>query len=498
MSTFTQFQIGDFCQRLFMGVLNLPMQARNTGLLDLLVNSPLSNAYQQVVQDGKENARYTIAYAKKNCEEGDNQSICSGEVNGITPEANSIEYTFKNASKVGTPVIDLGSKTFQDWCDLLGGSSGYLTMVQQQLMASIQTAYEQLELSILQELSNRAGCYADGTTDPKTLQIFLNGNSGAPTVNPGWSFPIEADLAELGLPTDAWFVGGKQFWNALRILQAQYQVPNTILGVNPAATVPANFAYSGKMQNLVSSTTYEKVLVINPQSVFLTTYSVVGNNFANIDPTTLGTDFIQDKFSKMFDSTSKDQPWSGVIFEPSKGLLWDLFAILTQCEGEYNLKFRAQLTYKLHLLPMTDRICGNPCFSGVQQYNLCPLPTAEPCDAPEAPTPAAPLCIEFDNPTECAIVIAAGEVLTFDVGSFTLNYRTPIAFTIESDEDLFLLLSNIFGANPGSGSVFINSDNQIQYAGTGADTDLEAGSGTLTVASDCFADIDVTVALCDA
>ncbi len=490
MSTFNAFQIGDFCQRAQVGILNFPIQAKQTSLIDILLNSPLSNAYQTVVQNGYQKRKYAISYQTRPCDEPGDVDMCDLDSAGYTPTVSNIEYTFDGAPVIKTRVIRLASQSYKEWCDLNGGSSGYLQQLQQLLVSEIQLAYERFEKSVLQAAYDNKGCYTDGTQTAKLAQLFLNASSGAPSVNPAWSFPIEQGLAELGLSTMSYYVGGGQFWQAGRILQSQYQVPNTMLGVN-SQTVPNNFAFSAQMNSITTSDTYEKILVISPEAVALTTFSKVANQFANkpIDP---NSELIGQLWGTAFNNAAAIQNYAFVIVDPIKGLLWDVFAKFEQCGADFTLDFQAQLTYQFHVLPMSDRICGNSCFTGIQVYNLCPLPTAEPCDAPDPVTPVTPLCLAATLPDPCTLIITAGEEVTFDVGAFTVVWVAPIAYTISSEADLFVFLTSMFGANPTAGN-WNYIDGSIVYNGNG---DLAAGVGTIVVTSGCFDDIAITIAEC--
>ncbi len=490
MSTFNGFQIGDFCQRTFAGILGFPIQQKQTSFIDILLNSPLSNAYQSIIQNGQQKRKYALTYATKACDEPGAEDICETPT-GFTPTLNNIEYSFDGAPVVYTRAITVGSQSYRDWCDLNGGGEGYLQLLQQQLVAEIQQAYERMEKSLLQQAYNNAGCYADGTTTAKQVQLFLNATSGAPSVNPAWAFPIEGDLANLGLSTQSFYVGGGQFWQAQRVLQAGYQVPNTMLGVSSQTTVN-NFAYSPAMNTITTNNTLEKVLVISPEAVALTTFSKVLNQFANIGVDS-NSALIPQLWNASFNNTAAKQNHAFVITDPIKGLIWDVYATLEQCGADYSLIFQAQLTYRFHVLPVSDRICYNNCFTGIQVYSLCPLPTAEPCDIPEPVVPAVPLCLTAVLPDPCTIAIPKGTDLTFDVGTFTVNYTTPIAYTIANNNDLFVLLSSMFGANPTFGNWYIGECG-ITYNGNGA---LAAGVGTLVTADDCFEDIAITIAACE-
>lgn len=498
MSTFNQFQIGDFCQRTFAGLLNYPVQRKPTGAIDLLLNVPLSSTFGNIVQDTQKKRRYTITYGVKPCDEPSTVDICHYEGAGYTPTVSNIEYSFDGAPQISTRVITIGSQSFRDWCDLNGGGSGYLTLLQQQLVEEIAHAYERLDKAILQELYNRRGCYADGTSAEKTLQLFLNASSGAPTVNPAWSFPIEQDLAMLGLSTMSYYVGGGQFWQAKRVLQQAYAVPNTMFGVQPNS-VPDNFAVTAQMSQITTSNTYEKIFVLSPEVLAITTYSNIAEQFANV-PINPNSDLVPQLWNAMFNNTATTQAHSFVIVDPIKGLIWDVTTKMVQCGGTYELKFQATLTYKLHVLPMADRICGNDCFTGIQVYNLCPLPTAEPCDAPTPPDPVVSLCLTATLPDPCTYVLMKGETLTFTRGAFSLTWVAPIDYTITSANDLFIVLVSAFGSNATYGNWYINSCGDIAYNGLGADASgdvLAAGAGTIS--TPCFeAAITFTIAECEA
>jgi len=499
MSTFNYFQIGDFCQRTFAGLLNWPAQARNTGLLDQLLDSPVSKAYQDIVQNGQGSRKYVLSYNPKECSEPSAVDICNTPGTGFTPTNRQIEYSFADAPTIQTRLMRVGSQSYRDWCDLNGGGAGYIQSLQRQFVNEFQQGYERLEKAILQAAWNNKGCYADGTATEKTIQLFLNPNTGVPTVNPAWSFGVEGDLAQLGLDTMAYYVGGKQFWQAQRIIQSQYQVPNTMLGVNPAASGIGNMAYSPMMSEITVNNTYEKVLVISPEAVALTTFSKVLNVFANTAITDVGG-AIQQLFNVSFSNTASTQNMAFVLVDPLKGLLWDAYATLTQCGADFTLDFYAELTYRFHVLPMNDRICNNNCFAGIQVYNLCPLPTPEACDAPDAPVTPTVLCLDATLPDPCTYVVAAGETVTFTRGSFSLTWVAPITYTITSQNDLFVLLVSMFGSKATYGNWYINSCGDIAYNGLGADASgdtLAAGAGTITTT--CFENpIAITIAECEA
>lgn len=499
MSTFNFFQIGDFCQRTFSGLLGWPMQARATGLLDQLLDSPVSQAYQDIVQYGQDSRRYVLSYNPKECSTPDTVDICSSPGTGFTPTNRQIEYSFDGAPVVQTRLIRVGSQSFRQWCDLNGGSAGYVQSVQRQFVNEFQQAYERLEKNILQLAWNNKGCYADGTSTAKTIQLFLNPNTGVPTVNPAWSFGVEGDLAQLGLDTRAWYVGGAQFWQARRILQSQYSVPNTMLGINPANSDIMSMAYSPIMSEITTNNTFEKVLVISPEAVAFTTFSKVLNVFANTSVRSVGS-LIQELFTVSFSNTAATQNMAFVLVDPIKGLIWDAYATLTQCGADFTLDMYAELTYRFHVLPMNDRICLNNCYSGIQVYNLCPLPVPEACDAPDAPVVPTVLCLEATLPDPCTYIVTAGETVTFTRGAFSLTWVATVDITISSANDLFVLLVNMFGAAATYGNWYINSCGDIAYNGLGADASgdvLAAGAGTLNTS--CFeAAITFTIAACEA
>lgn len=472
-----------------------PVQARQTGFLDVVLNNPLSRQYQQLVQQGYKSRRYALSYAQKDCGVDDvDVDVCGQISGGYTPSMRNIEYSFEDAPVINTGLIKIGSRNYQEWCELNGGGTGYLQMLQSNLVTQIQRAYERLEKKLLQELVDNAGCYADGTpkTTPRTLNLFLNPTSGVPTVNPAWSFPVEQDLAMIGLESNPYFIGGAQFWQARRVLEAQYSVPNTMLGVNPAQAKVDGMAFSPMMSQVTTGNNFEKVLVVSPEACAITTFSNVLNEFGNtaLDYSNLLTTNL---FTRAFDSTSRSQAHAFVIVDPIKGQTWDVFASLEQCGANFDLYFVAQLTYRFHVLPMQERICDNNCYTGIQIYQLCPQPTPEACDEPPAPVVPTRLCIDVALPEDCNLAVQKGAVITFTVGGFSISWTSTLDFVITNTLQAYALLANIFGANAGKGGVFVNANGDIEYDGNG---NLAIGVGTLSDGDGCFDAIVVTVAAC--
>ena len=484
------FQIGDFCQRVYLDILGQPIpQQKSIGVVDMLLSPANRSQFQSRIVNGFDGKRYVISYQAKDCADGEAVDLCQdSQYDVYAPQLRHYEFSLKNAPKVYTKVVRITTDDFREWCDVDGGGAGYLSQVSAGLLNEIQKAYYGLEKAIITKLNTATGCYADGTakTSIKTLQIF-NYSGTVPILNPDWNTIIEADLAELGLSTDLLYVGGKQFYTVEK--RAGYQTLNTFQGFDPSKAMFDNFGYSPFLQTQLGGN--EKLMVISPEVAHLVTYSHNAGIFSNVtlDP----SNYVGSLFSQMFNNTAKEQVMSTVITDPIKNLVWDVTVKLEQCGGSWTLDFQASLTYDLFVVPMTERICYNDCFTGIQVYQLCPQPAVETCDEPEPAETPTYLCLEATLPTPCSFTVGAGETVTFTRGAVTIDWVAPFTQTITSNTDFYLLLLNIF-AGTVYGSWIINTDGDIQYVDNGT-TSLAAGAGTID--GDCFADpIAFTIAEC--
>lgn len=494
------FDIGRLFQHLNTKFAALPQIEQNKpmGFLSAIIeNNRNANTIAQILQETVDgNSIIAIKRNTVDCTEGECPTdIC--DLKGAPVQPAQVEMLdTSNFNEVCTKPFSISITNFNEWATAvtLPSTAAAKTQIFAEMVSkmsqSIKQAHGKIERTILQQLTNAAGCYPDGSIATKTILPFLGGtNGGMIQVNPTMLVSEEVAMSALGIDSDASNyigIGTSVIEQAKRALSVNGFNSSTGINQGGGAALLNNIYYSKALEDTFGG--QQKLVLMHPYANLFLFYSktlAAMRMFSNSEAITLqrlvANPSLAQQFATFYQKKISDGTngiFKAPLYDPYLNAYWDLYINYTACDS--TLTFQAKIKYKWLPQNLSSQLCDT-CYSGIAIYDLCGLPDPAPCQVTTPPVQVTPLCITSNFDPTCAITIKAGAVVQLEQGGVILTATVPFDSTIADQMSFNGLLIQMFGGS-GYGNVSIKCDvaNYIPSPSGTPLTTFVAGAATLT------------------